>query len=82
MGTLFGLVLDNLLMWWYWPDGYSWMVHPFGVFLWGTSIACDIVYPFILHHVRQSEVQLPDGSLMRGDSSRPSNISASEKKTR
>ncbi|KAM7210498.1 hypothetical protein V8F06_014124 [Rhypophila decipiens] len=79
MGTVFGLVLDNLLMWWYWPDGYIWLVHPFAVFLWGTSIACDMVYPFILYQIRRSEIQLPDGSLRRGDGS---SMSVSDKKTR
>ena len=84
MGTVFGLVLNNLLMWWYWPAGYIWIVHPFAIFLWGMSIACDVVYPFLIWQVRRSEIRLPDGGLMRRDmlSSAGNAVGPEEKKTK
>jgi len=83
MGTVFGLVLNNLLMWWYWPDGYIWIIHPFAIFLWGTSLACDTVYPFLLWQVRRSEIRLPGGSLRRRDRLGTANeVGPGEKKTK
>ncbi|KAK3313119.1 hypothetical protein B0H66DRAFT_632195 [Apodospora peruviana] len=76
MGTLFGLILDNAFMWWYWPAGYGFIVSPFAVFIWGTSMACDIVYPFLLWQVRRTELLLPDGRLVRCDSQPASTASS------
>ncbi|KAK3376482.1 hypothetical protein B0T24DRAFT_550162 [Lasiosphaeria ovina] len=68
MGTLFGLVLCNVLMWWYWPEAHGFIVSPFAVFLWATAIACDVAYPLVLWQVRRLEQVLPDGRVIAGGS--------------
>lgn len=37
-------------------------MSPFGVFLWGTGLVCDLIYPFIFYEIRKTERVLPDGS--------------------
>ena len=66
MGTFLGLVLDNVVMWWYWPEPHGYIVSPQGVLLWGTAMACDGVYPFLLWRVRRSELILPNGRVTQG----------------
>ncbi|KAK0630398.1 hypothetical protein B0T17DRAFT_616058 [Bombardia bombarda] len=66
VGTLSGLVLCNVLMWWYCPEAHGFIFNPFAVFLWGAAVVCDIVYPFLLWQVRRTEIILPDGRLMSG----------------
>ncbi|KAK3496250.1 hypothetical protein B0T13DRAFT_400707 [Neurospora crassa] len=63
LGTLIGLVFANVFLWWFWPEAHGFVFSPFAVFLWGTSLVCDIMYPFVLWQVRRSEVLLPDGTL-------------------
>lgn len=41
-------------------------MSPFGVFLWGTALVCDLIYPFVFAEVRRTEEVLPDGSKMAG----------------
>lgn len=53
-------------MWWYWPEAHGYVASYASVLLWGSAIACDVAYPFALRSVRQSEVVLPDGRLIRG----------------
>ncbi len=67
MGTLIGLIMVNFLLWWYWPTAHAYIINPFGVFLYGSSMACDLIYPFVLRSIRQTEVRLPDGRLARAD---------------
>lgn len=67
MGTLNGLVLCNLVMWWYWPEAHEFIVSPLAAAVWGTSLACDAAYPFLLWRVRRTERILPNGQVVRGD---------------
>ncbi|KAH8890276.1 hypothetical protein GQ53DRAFT_747725 [Thozetella sp. PMI_491] len=69
LGTVFGLMLSPFLLWWYWPAAHEYIYHPLAVFLCGTSVMCDIVYPFVLWNVRQTEIKLADGSLVRAGQS-------------
>ncbi|KAI6092231.1 hypothetical protein F4821DRAFT_225173 [Hypoxylon rubiginosum] len=55
IGSLFGLGFCSALMWWYWPEAHSYWIEPMSVFICGLSLICDIVYPFVLWHVRQTE---------------------------
>lgn len=66
MGTFLGLVLANVVLWWYWPEPHGFIVSLPGVLLWGTAMACDAVYPFLLWRVRRTEVVLPSGRVSRG----------------
>jgi len=67
MGTLTGLVLCNVVMWWYWPEAHGFIVSPLGIVLWGVPLACDMAYPFLLWRVRRTEVVLPSGRVVRGE---------------
>jgi hypothetical protein len=64
MGTLVGLVIDPLFMWWYWPSAHAYMVEPLAISLWSSALLCDLIYPFVLRQVRASERMLPDGRLV------------------
>jgi len=53
-----------LPMWWYWPEAHGYVVSWPSAVIWGGSIGCDVIYPFVLQRVRREETVLPDGSLM------------------
>jgi hypothetical protein len=55
-------------MWFLWREAHEYFMSPFGVFLWGTALACDLVYPFVFAEVRKTEEVLPDGSKLAGGS--------------
>lgn len=59
--------VSNGVLWWYWPEAHGYWVSPLGVFLCGTALIADVVYPFLLYEVRQYEISLSDGRLIRGD---------------
>ena len=42
-------------------------MSPFGIFLWGTGLVCDLIYPFVLYQVQKTEKVLLDGSRVRGE---------------
>lgn len=63
---MMGLPVTSILLWWYWPEAHGYILHPLSIFLVGTATACDIVYPFLLHHVKLTEVILPDGTVIAG----------------
>ena len=67
LGTITGPILGYLPMWWYWPEAHGYVVSGPAVLLWGPAILCDLIYPFVLHRVRQTERVLPDGRVARGD---------------
>jgi hypothetical protein len=64
IGTIFGLGVCNAILWHYWPEAHGYFVNPLGMFLCGTALLCDLVYPFALWQVRKTEVALPDGRLV------------------
>jgi hypothetical protein len=45
----------NGILWWYWPEAHEYFINPFGIFMCGTAVFCDIVYPFLLWQIRRSE---------------------------
>ncbi|KAH8706354.1 hypothetical protein BGZ61DRAFT_219710 [Ilyonectria robusta] len=67
VGTLMGLPVTTVLLWWYWPEAHGFVLHPLGVFIIGTATCCDIAYPFVLAHVRSTERILPDGTVVAGE---------------
>lgn len=56
-------------MFYLWRDAHEYFMSPFGIFLWGTALVCDLVYPFVFAQVRKTEKILPDGSKVAGASS-------------
>jgi hypothetical protein len=55
-------------MWYLWREAHEYFMSPFGIFLWGTALVCDLIYPFVFAEVRRTEEVLPDGSKMAGTS--------------
>ncbi|PYH99045.1 hypothetical protein BO71DRAFT_405605 [Aspergillus ellipticus CBS 707.79] len=55
------------LAWYYWPEAHGYYMSPPGVFMWVTSVVCDVVYPFVFYRIRQTERQLPDGRRVPGN---------------
>lgn len=64
LGTAVGLGGNSLILWYWWPEAHGYVTNPFGMFLLGTAILTDLVYPFCLWKVRQTEVILPDGRIV------------------
>lgn len=64
LGSFTGLVVLYAVMWWHWPEAHSFFLNPFAVFLSALFVIPDLIYPFVLYHVRKTEVQLPDGRLV------------------
>lgn len=57
-----------MLLWWYWPSAHGYVFHPLSIIIVGTSLVCDLAYPFLLAHVKATEKVLPDGTVVAGDS--------------
>lgn len=65
-GSLIGLYLNYGCMWYLWREAHEYFMSPFGIFLWGTALVCDLIYPFVFAEVRKTEDVLEDGSKMAG----------------
>ncbi|KUI67156.1 hypothetical protein VM1G_03029 [Cytospora mali] len=63
-GTVFGMGVCNAILWHWWPEAHSYFVNPLGIFICGTALLCDLLYPFALWKVRRTEVILPDGRII------------------
>lgn len=66
-GTVFGMLVCNGILWHWWPEAHGYFTNPFGIFMCGTSLLSDIVYPFVLRKVRQTEKILAGGRIVRPD---------------
>lgn len=66
VGSQMGLPLACGLLWWYWPEAHGFILHPVSGIIIGTSLLCDIAYPFALAYVRGTERILPDGTIVAG----------------
>lgn len=58
------MIVCNAILWHYWPEAHGYFVNPLGMFINGTALFCDLIYPFALWQVRKTEVALPDGRLV------------------
>lgn len=77
-GTVFGLGVNSVILWHWWPEAHGYFVNPLGMFICGTALLCDLLYPFVLWQVRQTEVILADGRIIsRGENG---HIQAMERK--
>lgn len=63
-----GLPVTCVLLWWHWPEAHGFVFHPVGLIIMGTSLICDLSYPFLLAHVKKTERVLPDGTVVAGNS--------------
>lgn len=70
LGSIIGLYFQYGWAWYYWREAHEYFMSSFGILLWGTGLACDLVYPFFFYHVRKTEKVLPDGTKTRGESTR------------
>lgn len=61
-----GLPVSNVLLWWYWPEAHGFVWHPISIIVIGTSLICDLAYPFVLAYVKTKERVLPDGMVVSG----------------
>lgn len=61
IGTISGMVVCNAILWYYWPEAHGYFVNPLGMFINGTALLCDLIYPLALWQVKKTEVALPDG---------------------
>lgn len=64
LGTVVGLGGSSLILWLWWPEAHGYITNPFGIFLLGTAVVTDLVYPVCLWKVRQTEITLPDGRVV------------------
>ncbi|KAI0156360.1 hypothetical protein GGR57DRAFT_79039 [Xylariaceae sp. FL1272] len=68
IGSIFGMGFANGLLWWFWPEPHAFWVSELSIFICGLSFISDLAYGFALWQVRKTEIVLPDGRLVGGDS--------------
>lgn len=66
LGSIIGFNVVFLYEWYIWREAHEYVMSPFGIFLWGTALVTDLVYPFYFSKIRKTEKRLPDGSKVRG----------------
>ena len=69
-GSVIGFYLVYGWDWYFWREAHEYVMSPFGIFLWGTSLICDGVYAYVLWSVQQTEYVMGDGRKVAGDASR------------
>lgn len=61
-----GLPVTGGLLWWYWPEAHGFIFQPLSIVMIGASLACDLIYPFVLARVRATEHIFPNGTMLSG----------------
>ncbi|KAG9256597.1 uncharacterized protein F5Z01DRAFT_671855 [Emericellopsis atlantica] len=64
VGTMMGLPVTTLLLWWYWPEAHGFVLQPASCTIVGVTMICDLIYPFVLAQVQATEEVLPDGTVI------------------
>ncbi|KAH8174904.1 PaxB protein [Sarocladium implicatum] len=64
IGSLLGLPVACVFLWWYWPEANGFVTDPFAIIMLLAIAACDILCPFVIAAVRKTEVVLADGSVV------------------
>jgi hypothetical protein len=67
LGGHLGLTASTLVMWWYWPEAHGFVLQPLSLLLFGSIVACDAAFPFLLARVGATEKVLPDGTVVAGN---------------
>jgi hypothetical protein len=47
--------------WYFWREAHEYIMTPFAMFLWITSMVCDCVYPYALWQIQKVEIVLANG---------------------
>jgi hypothetical protein len=71
IGSLTGMCMNYGWARYFWREAHEYFMDPFGIFLWGTGLVCDLIYPFILYQVRKA---LPYGRRVREDDGTQSKV--------
>ena len=53
-----------------WPEAHYYFMNPVAIVMWSTSIVADIVFAFLFATIRRTEVVLPDGRKIVGNTAR------------
>lgn len=61
LGSIVGLYMNYGWAWYMWREGHDYFMSPFSIFLWGTGLVCDLIYPFSFVKIKKAEIVLPDG---------------------
>jgi hypothetical protein len=61
LGSVVGLYINYGWAWYMWREAHEYFMSPFGVFLWGTGLVCDLIYPFAFVRIKRTEILLPYG---------------------
>jgi len=64
VGTMMGLPVTTLLLWWHWPEAHGFVLQPASCTIVGVTMICDLIYPFVLAQVQATEEMLPDGTII------------------
>jgi hypothetical protein len=69
LGTLSGLYMNYFWLWYCWREANEYVMSPFAIFLSAVGFCCDLAFGVLLWYVKKTEVVLPDGRKLGGDSS-------------
>lgn len=61
LGSMVGLYMNYGWAWYMWREAHEYFMSPFGIFLWGTGLVCDLIYPFAFAGIKKTEMVLLDG---------------------
>lgn len=64
LGTGVGLGGSSAILWYWWPEAHGYFTNPFAMFLLGTAMLADLIYPICMWRVRQTEVVLEGGRIV------------------
>lgn len=63
LGSVVGLYMNYGWAWYMWREAHEYFMSPFGIFLWGTGLLCDLIYPFTFIAVKKTETVLIRGGV-------------------
>jgi hypothetical protein len=68
VGSITGLYCNYAWAWYFWREAHEYVMTPLAIFLCGTALLCDLIYPFVLASVKNTELLLPDGRKIGSES--------------
>jgi hypothetical protein len=67
LGSVTGMYMNFGWAWYMWREVHEYFMSPFGVFLWGTGLFCNLIYPYAFAAISKREKVLPDGRRISGN---------------
>ncbi|KAK4998013.1 hypothetical protein LTR66_002684 [Elasticomyces elasticus] len=61
LGSVIGFYFVYGWNWYFWREAHEYVMSPFAMFLWVSSVVCDCAYPYALWRIKKTEKVLPDG---------------------